>query len=636
MNPDPNFNLFFKEATEHHRAGRLSEAVRRYEFLIAKEPANTQVLHLAGVACTQMKDYPRAISFLKRCSTLEPKSAEVANNLGLALFGSGRAREAIARFEHALALDPALAKAANNLGNAYCKAYELEPARRAFEKALEAKPDYLEARTNLGQCLLMSGDAKEALEQYEVVLGRNPKHRPALEGLIAAHQLIEYPDRVVALRRKLLEKKPHEPLLWLNLGLALQAIDRHAEAIDCYRKALELEPRYAAAHARTGSALMEMGQFEEARSSFQKACALAPDICEFRYLAANATKVAPGDETIAALDAMLARKEQLTPTQQVFLHFGLAKTKADAGDEESAFRYRVEGKRIARTLDFYDESAAVRSIDRTIELFSAEMLSAWQGAGNPSEAPVFILGMPRSGSTLVEQVLSAHPAVLSLGEMTAFRDMILAASQVKGSVFPEWLPSLTGDDVAALGANYVRQMNHLANVKHPNADPAKIRRLTDKMPGNYLYLGLIHLALPNARFIHTRRNPIETCLSCFRINFENLPYTNDMGELGRYYRRYASLMEFWKATLPDGPVLEVDYETLVDDFEAQARRIVSHCGLEWDPACLSFQDVKRPVRTSSIKQVRQPLYRTSLRTWRPSQEQLRPLLEGLGTLAADR
>jgi tetratricopeptide (TPR) repeat protein len=629
-------NALLKEATELHRAGRLGEAVQRYGLLLALQPSNTQALQLAGVACTQMKDYLRAISFLERCAALRPKSAEVANNLGLALYGAGRVREAIAYFDRALALDPTLAKAANNLGNAYLKAYEMEPARRAFEKALEAKSDYLEARTNLGQCLLMSGDASEAVGHFEAALRQNPKHQPALEGLIAAHRLIEQPDRVVALRRKLIERKPSEPLLWLNLGLALQAIDRHAEAIACYHKALELEPRYAAAHARTGSALMEMGRFENARQSFLKACELAPDICEFRYLAANATKVTPGDGTIAALEAMHARKEQLTQAQQVFLHFGLAKTRADLGDEETAFRYRSEGKRLARSLDAYDESSAIRSIDRTIELFSTDIIRACQGAGNPSAAPIFILGMPRSGSTLVEQVLSAHAAVLSMGEMAAFRDMILAASQVKGAEFPEWLPSLTAEDVAALGANYVRQMNHLATVKHPDADPAKVRRLTDKMPGNYLYLGLIHLALPNARFIHTRRNPIETCLSCFRINFENLPYTNDLGELGRYYSRYASLMEFWKARLPDAPVLDVEYETLVEDFEAQARRIIAHCGLEWDPACLSFQDVKRPVRTSSIKQVRQPLYRTSLRTWRPSLEQLKPLLDGLGTLAAGR
>jgi hypothetical protein len=229
--------------------------------------------------------------------------------------------------------------------------------------------------------------------------------------------------------------------------------------------------------------------------------------------------------------------------------------------------------------------------------------------------------MMRSGSTLVEQILASHPQVFGAGERKDFANVVnaLGASETaeEGPNRP-----LDGAALYRLGTAYLAAVTE-------GTPPAE--RIVDKMPANFRFVSLIHLALPNARIIHTHRDPVDTCLSCFSQLFnEKQPFTYDLGELGRYYRAYQTLMEHWRRVLPEGVMLDVRYEELVADFEPQARRIVAHCGLEWDDRCLSFYETRRPVKTASVVQVRQPIYRSSVGRWRPNSDLLRPLLEALG------
>jgi hypothetical protein len=246
-----------------------------------------------------------------------------------------------------------------------------------------------------------------------------------------------------------------------------------------------------------------------------------------------------------------------------------------------------------------------------------------EGVGEQSSVPVFILGMPRSGSTLVEQILASHPKVFGAGEIDDFGKAILGLSGAarRAITSPEVVSLMSGEQLRQLGASYVGRIKAAA--------PAA-QRITDKMLENFRFTGLIHLALPNARIIHTRRDPIDTCLSCFSKRFaENLPYTYDLGELGRYYRAYEALMAHWRSVLPQNVMLEVRYEEVVADLEGQARRILAHCGLEWDPHCLDFHKTERPVRTASVAQVRQPIYKSSVGRWRAFESFLGPLLAEL-------
>jgi hypothetical protein len=242
---------------------------------------------------------------------------------------------------------------------------------------------------------------------------------------------------------------------------------------------------------------------------------------------------------------------------------------------------------------------------------------------------VFIVGMPRSGTTLIEQIIASHPNAVGAGELFDLDNIVQSLARTnEGLCFPEIVRTMSGSELCQIGARYVTGINALA----PAAE-----RVADKMPWNFHFAGLIHLAMPNARIIHARRDPVDTCLSCFSIHFDgdNNRYTYDLGELGRFYRAYESLMAHWRAVLPAGVMIEVQYEEVVIDLENQARRIIAHCGLAWDDACLAFHKTRRPVRTSSVAQVRQPIYRSSIGRWRPYKDHLHPLLLELGINADD-
>ncbi len=264
-------------------------------------------------------------------------------------------------------------------------------------------------------------------------------------------------------------------------------------------------------------------------------------------------------------------------------------------------------------------------MQRIRTIFNAELLSAKAGGGEPAPAPVFVVGMPRSGTTLIEQIIASHPKAAGAGELFDLDNIVQSLTGLNSGAlsFPEVVATMSGEQLRQVGARYVAAIRALA----PAAE-----RIADKMPWNFHFAGLIHLALPNARIIHARRDPVDTCLSCFSILFEgnSNQYTYDLVELGRFYRAYDSLMAYWRDVLPPGLMLEVQYEEVVGDLEKQARQIISHCGLDWDDACLDFHKTRRPVRTSSVAQVRKPIYRSSVGRWRPYREQLRPLLEELG------
>jgi hypothetical protein len=378
-----------------------------------------------------------------------------------------------------------------------------------------------------------------------------------------------------------------------------------------------------------GTAQRELGELDKARASLTKACELEPSSVYFLHCLVDVTPVVAGDGMLERLQSLQSGCSTSDTLNQARLHFSLGKAWADIGDNERSFFHFLEGNRYKRAEIDYDEGTTLGAMAETARAFSPALLRSLKRNGNPSRTPIFVVGMPRSGSTLVEQVLAANHRVLALGELRAFEDIVRSFDSMKGSAFPGWLTTLEPDDLSELAQRYLTRIEAVARAHDPAFDIGGETRVLDKMPGNFKFLGLIHLAFPNARIIHTRRDPVETCLSCFRILFESVPFSYDLGELGRCYRQYERLMAAWRQTLPREVIYDVDYERLVFDFETEARRLVSYCGLEWDDACLSFHNVRRPVRTASSTQVRLPLYSTSVRKWQPANEVIQPLLDGL-------
>jgi hypothetical protein len=383
-------------------------------------------------------------------------------------------------------------------------------------------------------------------------------------------------------------------------------------------------------HGRIGRARIELGDIDGARAALREACELQP-LSALRWGAlTEVTKVSAGDDLFLVLQDLLATCPSSELHSRARLHFALGKAFSDIDDKDRSFHHFVEGNRHQRKLMQYDEPTVLGAMARTQALFSPAIVKRSAGAGSNSHLPIFIVGMPRTGSTLVEQVLAAHSRVASVGESTALQQAISALDDRRGSLFPEWLPSLDARQIGALAEDYLGRIQTIAQLRHSSFDPNG--RVVDKMLGNFRYVGLIHLAMPNARIIHVQRDPIDTCLSCFQTLFDamTMPFTYELAELGRFYRQYDQLMASWIATLPPGVMLSVKYESLVRNFELTTRNIISYCGLEWEDGCLSFYESEHAVRTASALQVRQPLYTSSVRRWRPTDAVLLPLLDALG------
>ena len=311
--------------------------------------------------------------------------------------------------------------------------------------------------------------------------------------------------------------------------------------------------------------------------------------------------------------------------ERIDLQFALGKAYEDLKQHERSFRHLLAGNKLKRAQIHYDEAEAMGYTQRIRAIFDAALCRAKAGGGEPAPTPVFIVGMPRSGTTLIEQIIASHPKAVGAGELFDFDNIVQSLTGLNGGAlsFPEVVATMSGEQLRQVGARYLAAVRALA----PTAE-----RVADKMPWKLHFPGLIHLALPNARIIHARRDPVDTCLSCFSILFEGAgnPFTYDLGELSRFYRAYDFLMAHWRAVLPPGLMLEVRYEEVVGELEKQARSIIAHCGLEWDDSCLAFHATRRPVRTSSVAQVRKPIYHSSVGRWRPYRDQLRPLFEELG------
>ena len=576
---------------KHHQAGRVAEAESCYRQFLAEQPDHADALHLLGVVAHQTGRHDFAVELISRAIKQNRQNAAYYCNLGVALKQQGKLEPAIAAYRQAIAVKPDYAEAHSNLGAALHDQGKLDEAVAACRRAIDIKPDFAEAHSNLGNALKDQGKFDEAIAAFRQAIRIKP-------GLVEAHS---------------------------NLGIALRAQGKVDETVVACRQAIALKPNFADAHYNLALALMALGRLSESRDAAEQAVHLAPRNAEYRRLLGDVMRFVAGDPHLAAMEQLAQESASLSIEDRIRLHFALGKAYEDVGRHAEAFRQWLNGNALKRRQLVYNEAATLRALDRTRAVFTSELIRTWQKVGQPSSVPVFIFGMPRSGSTLVEQILASHPQVFGGGELTHFERAIKGIRTTPGgpASFPEQVLGMTDEDFHDLGVRYLAEIEGLA--------PTAIR-IADKMPSNFVCAGLIHLALPNAAMIHTTRDPIDTCLSCFSKPFaeEKQSHTYDLAELGRYYRHYQALMAHWHRVLPAGRILDVRYEEVVADLEGQARRIVAHCGLDWDPRCLVFHQTERPVLTASASQVRQPIYNSSIGRWHVYKEFLAPLLAELG------
>ncbi|MGV2290810.1 sulfotransferase [Trinickia sp. YCB016] len=489
-------------------------------------------------------------------------------------------------------------------------------------------PDTAEDWFARGNALAARGELEQAIACYERVRAMFPLAAGVYHNLGSTLcRLRRFPEALVQFQ-KAKSLAPDNADIRHNLGWVLQQMDRLDEALPCYRQAVRLNPQLHGSHNNLGNCLQSLGRADEARDAYRRAIDAAPDNALYYGNLMQLQRLDSDSPYFAALEKLASRADSLTPDNQAQLHFAFGNALADAGQSERSFTHILQGNALYRRGVHYDEATTLALLERLPGWFAKDVFNSVDPHRDAPNGPIFIVGMPRSGSSLIEQILASHPHVFGAGERAEFGHAVFTAITPDGLNPPEIniqaVHHVSARQFASLGADYLQRIHTaLPNARH-------FPRFTDKYPFNFSHLGLIHLALPNARIIHCRRAPVETCLSIFSRTFRDVSFGYDLGELGRYYRAYDALMAHWRRVLPAHVMLEVQYEALVDDLEGTARKMLAHCGLDWDERCLAFHQTRRQVTTASASQVRQPLYRTSLQRWRPADDLLKPLLDGLG------
>ena len=508
-------------------------------------------------------------------------------------------------------------------GLVHHKAGRLEAAEAIYRRVLEAQPDNPDALHYTGVIAYARGEHDRAAELIEQAIALNPSNPEYFCNIGEVYRAGGRIDDSVTACRTALELLPDYPEAHSNLAIALRLGEELAPAETHCRRALELKPDFPEALNNLGNILRELSRIDDARAVYKRCLAIKPDYAEgYRNLAGVKT-FTPGDPDIAAMERILADPET-SESNGTGLGFALGKAYDDIGSYDTAFAHLERANGLARKTVDFDKAHIEQVIARHAATFDQAMMASAEGHGCESDVPVFIVGMPRSGTTLVEQILASHPDVFGAGEMKDYSRIALGIPERIGSTlgYPECMREVDVGLWRVMGEEY------LAGVR---ARAPGAARITDKMPSNFQFVGLIHMMLPNARIVHCMRDPLDTCLSCYRTQFvHGQEFTYDLDELGFYYRHYAQLMEHWRRVLP-GKMLDLAYEDVVADVESSARRLIAFCGLDWDDACLDFHATERPIRTASAAQVRRPIYTSSMERWRRYERHLGPLIEALGS-----
>jgi tetratricopeptide (TPR) repeat protein len=640
---------------------------RRAESLsrscLVQDPNSVEHLRLLGRALTMQSRPKEAEQILRRALALRPDSAPLHEDLGSVLAMQRRFEVAVQSFETALGLDPHLPLARKKLGQALAALGRGAEADATFETWLERDPNRLQIAAALDH--LRAGRNEEAITTLRKALREKPDNVDALHTLAQAYWGDEKRvSDIEALLRRATELAPSLVPAWTMLGALLHESSRSEEAIKCYQRATEIEPNNASAWSGLAADYAQVGEMQKSAEAYARSLALQPglpgihmsyahtlkalgrqaealreyraalvqkpDFGEVYWSMANLKVFRFEPSEVAAMEEQVKR-EDLSQSADVHFRFALGKAYEDAGDYDRAWESYHTGNERQRPLVSYDPVGFEVRHQEIAEVFSGEFLRQHEREGYESDAPIFIVGLPRSGSTLIEQILASHSQVEGTLELPTLGEIAVSTARYRygqeNREYPGAVRELRACDFRAYGQQYIDKTRIYRATDRP--------RFTDKLPNNFSHIGFLHLILPNAKIINARRHPLDSILGSYKQLFgKGQNFTYDMDELVLYYRQYHEIMRHWNRVLP-GKVLDVHYEETVGDLETQVRRILEHCGLPFEQACLRFHDTDRAVRTASSEQVRQPLYTRALGTWRRYEKHLRPWQIELADIIAE-
>lgn len=602
------------------RIGQAEIALACYDRALAIKPDFAEVHNNRGNLLNRLGQNAAAITSFRQALQIKPQYAEAHNNLGVALYDAGELDEATASYREALRVRPSYAEAQNNLGNALADLGQPEVALASFSAALQMNPRYSQAYYNKGNILRSMGRHDEAIDCFNSAIGLRPDYAEAFNSLGNTlneqgkhQQAIESLNRAIQLR-------PDYSEAHCNLGNVLSDSGRPDEALSSYHTALQISPEFAEAQCCLGNVLSYLGRQEEAMDSFNRVLELKSD---HAAVFNNLSQIKTFERDDPQIDQMqkLLENPDIAETDVMHLGFALGKAHDDLGDVDQAFKYYQEGNRLKKKALGYDISSDETRFEQIKSLFSSYTQKPDPGIESGRDfkkQPIFIVGMPRSGTTLVEQILASHSQVFGAGELEILNQMMNPLLREK---------TLTGQselgevDLVNLRNTYLEGINELAG-----SEPF----MTDKMPINFRWVGFLLLAMPGVKIINLRRDSAAVCWSIFKhhIGGEGNGYSYDILDVAGYYNLYTDLMQFWRQAFP-GQIYDLDYESLTENQEQETRRLLEYCDLDWEDQCLDFHKTRRSVQTLSAGQVRKAMYTGSSREWRKYETHLQPMLEAL-------
>lgn len=646
------------EALRANRPLRAEEICRNY---LDRNPGSVEHLRLLGHALSKQSRYAEAEKTVRLAISIKPDFPHLHEDLGSVLALQDRHEEAVPCFERAIQLEPRLSLAHKKLGHSLALLGRGREADTAFEEFFEQTPGARQVALAMDH--LHAGRKDEAVDTLRSALRENPDNVEALRYLAAIY--IRDEDRVSdaeALLRRATALAPDFTAAWTMLGGMMHQANRYRDAIDCFRTAVSLEPDNAAAWGGLANAYGHAGEAEKAIDAFSRSIALKPDVAgvhmgyghvlktvgdQTRALEAyrEAIRLKPDygevywsmanlkvfrfeDYEVAAMQEQVARTD-LSEAADIHFQFALGKAFEDQEDYAAAWHYYETGNQRQRKRVSHDPVAMELRHEEIIEVFSREFLASHAGAGCDAPDPILIVGLPRSGSTLIEQILASHSQVEGTAELPTLNRLAASIGRYRRDrvEYPKAVLDLRSKDFRAYGQQYMEETRSFRATNRPF--------FTDKLPNNFSHVGLMHLILPNAKIINARRHPCDSCLGAYKQLFgEGQNFTYDMMELASYYRQYHATMQHWHRVLP-GKVLDVHYEETVTDLETQVRRILAHCGLPFEEGCVRFHATQRAVKTASSEQVRQPIYTGALGYWRRYEKHLGLWLEEFCDIIAE-
>ena len=614
---DPNIQVLLCVALI--RQGRSGAAVKRLKHTLRMFPDFPQAHEELGNALLAQNNPDKAIESFRKAIELNPENPSSLIKLGKIYSALGRKEEAEESYKAALALDPIqeqLATATQLFARG-----EVEEAEKLCREVLKKKPDDVNGLVLLASIASKMEQKEDAIVLLERAVELKPKFARAWADLAESYSEIEDYGKALDAVQRVIQLQPDLPFGFMIRGSILGKMHDHEGAIKSYGDALKIEPDHMGSNMGLGNVLKTVGRYEESVAAYKKCVEIQPIFAEAYWSLANLKTYTFDESEMKAMEEHV-KNDQMPINNKAFFHIALANAKEKQKDYEEAWVNFETGNDLRRQEEVYDSVQTQVTHDQLIEVFNEELIESIKDKGCPSEAPILIVGLPRSGSTLIEQILASHSLVEGTKELPDLSLLArkLTKSRPQGIKYPDAVKDMSDQELVEYGEDY------LTTTKRYRTDKP---HFIDKMPNNFANIGFLKMILPNAKVINAQRNPLDSCISSYKqLFYKGQSWSYDLFEIAEYYLEYQRMMDHWHKLFP-GEILDLKYENIINNQKDATENLLKYCGLEWEEQCLKFYETERSINTASSEQVRQPIYKGAMNAWKNYENHIGPLIETL-------